>query len=173
MKATHIVEEYLQVGALKEIPATSHIKFLIPWFILSKKEPTGGVKHRLISDCRQLNEHLVPPRFRLDNIQQVFPVLQKGMYAIKVDLKNAYFHLPVAESAKPYLCMQVGPKFYQWQAAPFGLSNLPFLFQSLMKTVLRKWRGQGILVWVYLDDILVVSSREKLCKSTRKLYCRT
>jgi len=116
------------------------MKFLIPWFVLSKREPTGEIRNRLISDCRLLNVHLVPPQFRLENIQQVFPVLRKGMHAIKVDLKNAYFHLGVADVVKPYLCMQVGEKFYQWQEAPFGLSILPFLFQSLMKTLLKRWR---------------------------------
>ena len=156
-----IIQDYLQVGALREIPPTAEINFLIPWFVLSKKEPTGEIKNRLISDCRLLNVHLDPPQFRLENIQQVFPLLRKGMHAIKVDLKNAYFHLGVADVVKPYLCMQVGEKFYQWQEAPFGLSVLPFLFQSLMKTLLKRWRGKGLLVWVYLDDILLVNSRQK------------
>ena len=83
------------------------------------------------------------------------------MFAIKVDLKNAYFHLGVADVAKPYLCMQVGEKFYQWEEAPFGLSVLPFLFQSMMKTLLKRWRVKGFLFWVYLDDILVVNSNRK------------
>jgi hypothetical protein len=160
-KVLPILHEYLQVGAIKQILWSEDIKFLIPWFVLSKTEPTGGIKHRLISDCRALNVHLDPPHFRLENIQQVFPVLRKGMWAIKVDLKNAYFHLGVAEKAKPYLCMQVGQNFYQWEEAPFGLSTLPFLFQSLMKPVFKKWRDQGLLVWVYLDDILVVNANRK------------
>ena len=121
----------------------------------------GGIKHRLISDCRELNKTLDPPKFKLDNIQQIFPVIQKGMQAIKVDLKNAYFHLCVAEKAQLYLCMQVGDKFFCWEGAPFGLSTLPYLFQSLMKTLLKKWRSKGMLVWVYLDDILLVSKKKK------------
>ena len=83
------------------------------------------------------------------------------MWAVKVDLKNAYFHLGVAEVAKPFLCMQVGETFYQWEAATFGLSVLPFLFQNLMKTVLKRWRTKGLLVWVYLDEILIVNSNPK------------
>ena len=91
----------------------------------------------------------------------VFPVLRKGMWGAKVDLKNAYFHLGVAEAAKPYLCMQVGEKYYQWQEAPFGLSILPFIFQKMMSTLLKRWRERGLLVWVYLDDILVVNAHQK------------
>ena len=64
VRATHIVEEYLQVGALKEIPATSDIKFLIPWFILSKKNPLGGGKtpshKRLSTTQRTLGSTKIP-----------------------------------------------------------------------------------------------------------------
>jgi hypothetical protein len=158
-KVQPIVNEYLAVGALKEIWWSEDIKFLIPWFVLSKREG-DSVKDRLISDCRMLNQHLEPTPFRLENIQMVFPVLRKNMWSVKIDLKNAYFHLGVAEVVKPYLCMQVGDRFYQWQEAPFGLSVLPFLFQSMMKTVLKRWREKGFLAWVYLDDILLVNSNQ-------------
>jgi hypothetical protein len=96
-KVEPIVQEYLEVGALREIPPTAELKFLIPWFVLTKKESSGEEKSRLISDCRALNRHLNPPKFRLDNIQQVFPVLRRGMFAIKVDWKHAYFHLGVSK----------------------------------------------------------------------------
>ena len=170
-KVQPIIQEYLQVGALRQIPPqeVSKVKFLIPWFVLTKKEPTGEVKNRLISDCRELNLHLDAPKFCLENIQQVFPVLRKGMFGIKIDLKNAYFHLGVAEQAKWYLCMQVGHQFYQWEAAPFGLSTLPFLFQEMMKTVLRRWREKGLLVWVYLDDILLVNASQKALRKQTSL----
>jgi hypothetical protein len=38
-----ILEEYAQVGAVKEVPAWeyAHLPFLVPWFILSKKEEGG------------------------------------------------------------------------------------------------------------------------------------
>lgn len=138
-KVLPLVAEYVAAGALQEVPWSDSIKFLIPWFIVTKKEQSGELKHRLISDCRLLNLHLSPPQFRLENIQMVFPVLRKGMFGVKVDLRNAYFHLGVANVAKPYLCMQVAEKFYQWQEAPFGLSILPYLFQRMMSTLLKRW----------------------------------
>jgi hypothetical protein len=171
-KVLPLVAEYVAAGALQEVAWGSHIKFLIPWFILTKREPSGELKHRLISDCRLLNQHLSPPQFRLENIQMVFPVLRKGMFGVKVDLKNAYFHLGVAEVAKPYLCMQVGEKYYQWQEAPFGLSILPYLFQRMMSTLLKKWRAAGLLVWVYLDDILVVNANQKVLQKEVNLVLK-
>ena len=39
-KVHPILADYLQVGALQEIPWSKDIKFLIPWFVLTKKEPS-------------------------------------------------------------------------------------------------------------------------------------
>ena len=49
-------------------------------------------------------------------------------------------------------------KIFQFQAACFGLSTLPHQWQSVMKGFLKKWRKQGILTWVYLDDILLIGN---------------
>ena len=83
------------------------------------------------------------------------------MWAAKIDLKHAYFHLGVAKELQPYLCIQVENKVFQFQAACFGLSTLPQLWQSVMKVFLKKWRKMGFLTWVYLDDILIVENSPK------------
>ena len=80
------------------------------------------------------------------------------MWAAKIDLKHAYFHLQIAEGLRPYMCIQVEQKVYQFQAACFGLSTLPQQWQSVMKVFLKKWRKQGISAWVYLENILLVGN---------------
>ena len=79
------------------------------------------------------------------------------MWGCKVDLKHAYFHLGVADKLKPFLRIQIGQEQWQFQAACFGLNCLPFLWSQVMKVPVKRWRSRGIQVWVYLDDILVVS----------------
>ena len=130
-----------------------HAKHLIPWFVIQK-----GEKKRLITDCREINHYFQPKAFRLENWQEIFPFLRKGMWAAKIDLKHAYFHLALAEQLKDYMCIQVEETVFQFQAACFGLSTLPHAWQSVMKVFLKKWRKQGILCWVYLDDILLVGN---------------
>ena len=150
--ALESIQEYLDVGALKEI-SLQQAKHLIPWFVIKK-----GEKLRLITNCKELNNYLDPKPFRLENWQEIFPSLRKGMWAAKIDLKHAYFHLQLADSLRPYMCIQVQQKVFQFQAACFGLSTLPQQWQSVMKVFLKKWRKQGILTWVYLDDILLVGN---------------
>jgi hypothetical protein len=119
------------------------------------------VKHRLISDCRLINNHLQPKKFKLEHWKDIFPSLRKGMWGCKIDLKHAYFHLPLHPELKEYLNIKVGEKFFQFQAAPFGLSTLPEIWTRIMKVFQKKWRAKGILCWIYLDDILVVGKNPK------------
>ena len=74
--ATLILEGYKKEGAVKQLPGGEGVKHLVPWFIISKPE-NGATKHRLISDCRESNNFFQTPKFRLDNIQQIFPYQKK------------------------------------------------------------------------------------------------
>ena len=109
--AWETVQEYLDVQAIKEIHP-SEAKHLIPWFVIQR-----GEKLRLITDCREINQFLQPKPFKLENWSEIFPFLRKGMWAAKIDLKHAYFHLGIAEELKPYLCIQLEKKVFQFQAA--------------------------------------------------------
>ena len=48
--AWETIQEYLEVGALKEIPL-HQAKHLIPWFVIKK-----GEKLRLITNCKEINQ---------------------------------------------------------------------------------------------------------------------
>ena len=150
--AWETIQEYLEVGAIKEI-SMQEARHLIPWFVIKK-----GEKIRLITNCKEINQHLAPKPFRLENWAEIFPFLREGMWAAKIDLKHAYFHLKIADQLRPYICIQLQEKNFQFQAACFGLSTLPQQWQSVMKVFLKKWRKQGILTWVYLDDILLIGN---------------
>ena len=73
--ALEALEDYIQVGAVKEIHP-SQAKHLIPWFVIKK-----GEKLRLITDCREVNKYVQPKPFKLENWQEIFPCLRNGMWA--------------------------------------------------------------------------------------------
>ena len=80
------------------------------------------------------------------------------MWAGKIDLKNAYFHLELEKTLQSYIRLQVAGKIYQFQAACFGISTLPQLWMQVMKVFQKIWRQKGILCFIYLDDILVLNT---------------
>ena len=154
--ALQVLGEYLEVKAVRVVPpSTAH--HLVPWFIVTKKE-FNSEKHRLIADCREVNSFLETKHFKLDHWESIFPFLKKGLWGAKVDLKNAYFHLELAKELKPYICMNVGGKVFQFDSACFGLSTLPQQWMVIMKVFAKLWRKRGILCFIYLDDILVLNS---------------
>ena len=66
--------------------------------------------------------------------------------------------------AKTFALFKVGArgKIFQFQGACFGLNILPELWMDLMKVLEKEWRKQGILCFVYLDDILILGSTKNL-----------
>ena len=71
--AWETVQEYLEVGALKEVKI-HQAKHLIPWFVIQK-----GEKLRLITNCKEINQYLEPKPFRLEIWPEMFAFLRKGM----------------------------------------------------------------------------------------------
>jgi tRNA nucleotidyltransferase/poly(A) polymerase len=154
-----ILREYECAGATRQI-TPQEAKHFVPYFIISKKEGEK-TKERLISDCRQLNLHFTPQKFRLEHMGNIFPYLRKGWFCGKIDLKDAYFHLKLHSSLEKHVCMQVGGETWQFQAACFGISSLPQKFMTLMRVWERKWRKEGKVVFIYLDDILLLAPSKK------------
>ena len=159
--ALHIIQEYIQQGAAKEVQMQG-TAYLVPWFVLKKQELGGGEKIRLISDCRAVNKYLSPKPFKLDHWKDIFPCLRQGDFAVKLDLKDAYFHLELSEKIKPFVRLLIGDRVFQMEGACFGLSTLPQLWMKVMGVFLKKWRAQGLQVFIYLDDILLVGRSKDL-----------
>ena len=135
-------------------------------------EPTGKEKLRLISDCRNVNQFLNPPRFKLDHWKDIFPQVEKDMWATKVDLKNAYFHLKLSEAINTYIRMKIGERVFQMEGACFWLSTLPYLWMEVMDVFLKKWRKQGLRVFIYLDDILLLAKSKNLAEKQTKVLLK-
>ena len=55
------------------------------------------------------------------------------------------------------MCMEYNSRHYLWEAMPFGLATAPREWQRLMCPIKKRLRSQGYLVWVYLDDFLLIA----------------
>ena len=60
--------------------------------------------------------------------------------------------------------MQMGEMIFQMEGACFGLNTLPYLWMELMSVFLKKWRKQDTMVFIYLDDILLLAKSAVLAK---------
>ena len=85
----------------------------------------------------------------------VLSSVEKGDYEFKIDLQDAYFHVPIHPSSRKYLRFAFKNRVYQFQVLPFGLNTAPQIFTRLGHTVTAYLHRQGISVIPYLDDWLI------------------
>ena len=140
----------LQKNAITEVPPDSP-GFYSNVFLVRKA--SGG--WRPVIDLKNLNAHIHAPHFRMFTTSSVLSSVRKGDYAFKIDLQDAYFHVPIHPSSRKYLRFAFENKVYQFQVLPFGLNTAPQVFTRLGHTVTSYLHRQGISVIPYLDDWLI------------------
>ena len=140
----------LQKNAIVEVPPDSP-GFYSNVFLVRKS--TGG--WRPVIDLKNLNAHIHAPHFRMFTTSSLLSSVKKGDYVFKIDLQDAYFHVPIHPSSRKYLRFAFENRVYQFQVLPFGLNTAPQVFTRLGHTVTAYLHRQGISVIPYLDDWLI------------------
>ncbi|XP_068713259.1 uncharacterized protein [Montipora foliosa] len=81
-----------------------------------------------------------------------------------LDLKDAYYSVPIALEQQRYLKFLWRGVLYQFQCLPMGLTSSPRLFTKLLKPVFGHLRAQcGISCTGYIDDSLYLGETVQEC----------
>lgn len=138
-------------GAIREVPQRSE-QFVSNLFLVPKKDGS----RRPVFNLKALNAFVTLHKFRLENLGTVRTLIQPRDFLIKIDLKDAYFSLPIHADDRKYLVFQWEEKLYEFKCLPFGLSSAPYIFTKALKPVMAHLRRQGLRVVIYLDDLLIM-----------------
>ncbi|KAJ8918504.1 hypothetical protein NQ315_015209 [Exocentrus adspersus] len=152
------IENLLKMGAIEECEHCPD-QFVSNIFLADK--PNG--KKRFILNLKQLNAYIRTCHFKMENARTAIRLIQKGTYGATIDLKDAYYLLPIHESSRKFLRFHFSGCLYQFTCLPFGLSSAPFTFTKLLKPVVQKIRSQGIMCVNYLDDFLLLGKSQQDC----------
>ena len=132
--------------------------FLSPMFVVPKK----GGKWRPVINLRLLSQYVLKPHFKMEDIRTLKDIIQEGDQMAKLDLKDAYFSVPMAQNSKRLLQFQWKSQLLQFTCLPFGLSSASYVLTKLIHPVLISLRDQGIRC---LDDMLILGKNSPRTQS--------
>ena len=111
-------------------------------------------KWRLIFDISNLNKFLIAPRFKMESTTTVRHFLKLNHFAVKLDLSDAFLHVPLHKSFRKYMRFFHRGKAYQFRSICFGANFSPYIFSYLINTVMKFFHKLSIDICAYLDDML-------------------
>lgn len=152
------------------IEKTSHCQdeFISTVFTRPKKDGS----HRLILNLKKLNEHVTYHHFKMESLHSATQLVRQGSWMAVLDLKDAYYSVPVAQQHRKFLRFVFRNSVYEFTCLPNGLSSAPRVFTKLMKPVYASLRSRGNQLVGYIDDILLLAdSSEVLKKQIRETMC--
>ncbi|XP_028255153.1 GTPase IMAP family member 4-like [Parambassis ranga] len=85
--------------------------------------------------------------------------ISRGDWLTSIDLKDAYFHVPVVPKHRRYLRFSFLGIQYEYNRLPFGYSLAPRTFSKCVEAALRPLHMSGMRVLFYLDDLLLLARR--------------
>ena len=87
-------------------------------FIRPKRDNT----FRMILNLKNFNEHLTYHHFKMDTIHTAIPMIRPNCYMASIDLKDAYYSVPILVQDQKYLKFRWNDKFYKYACFANGLS---------------------------------------------------
>ena len=126
--------------------------FLSTMFLVPPKN--GG--QRPVINLKGLNRFVHTEHFKMKSIHILKDLLKAGDWIVKVDLKDAYFMVPIHQDDRAFIKFSFRAWTYQFRCLPFSLACAPWVFTKTLKPVAAQLRQLGIGMIVYIDDILIL-----------------
>ena len=128
--------------------------FISTIFVRPKKDGS----YRMILNLKTLNEFVSYYHFKMDNIKTALKLMRPGCFMASVDLKDAYYSVPIATEDRRYLKFE-----WQYTCLPNGLACAPRLFTKILKPVYSHIRSLGHICMGHIDDSLLLGYNYSAC----------
>ena len=130
----------LAKGAIEPVDPLLHPRaFYSRYFLVKKKDG----RFRPILDLRGLNRFLKILPFHMLTASDTLRVVARGEWFTTVDLRDAYFHVPIAPRHQHFLRFAFRGRHFQFRVLPFGLSLSPRVFTRVWRQLSHPCRSRA------------------------------
>ena len=158
-----LLEKFENKGIIVE---TEHEAGEILSHVFIRPKPDGSF--RLILNLSRLNEHVDKKTFKMETLRSALQLIRKDCYFGKIDLKDAFYSVPINKHFRKYLKFVWKGKLYSFTCLPNGLSTASRIFTKVMKPMFSTLRKIGHTNVAYIDDSLLQNDTFEGCKQNIK-----
>lgn len=122
-------------------------------------------KLRRCDDMRFQNAFTAKPKFKLMSLKHDVPaIVKKNNVQLTVDLKKAYYSIPVDPAAVPYQCFSWRGKYYASFVLLFGHRLAPFIFNKTVRPIVKFFALARAPSVNFFDDFLFSTGADLLVR---------
>ncbi|KRY49099.1 Retrovirus-related Pol polyprotein from transposon gypsy [Trichinella britovi] len=119
-----------------------------PWRAQALVVTSDNHKKRMVIDYSQtINRFTLLDAYPLPKISDMVQAISKYRFFNTVDLKSAYYQIPINARDKPYTAFEADGRLYQFKRIPFGVTNGVACFQRD--------------TFVYVDNVTICGMNRK------------
>ena len=154
----HELEELLRKGVIEKCDREP-TDFVSPIFTRPKKDGS----RRLILNLKKLNTFVEHYHFKMETLINVLNVIKPNVWMASVDLKDAFYTIPVDPDHQKFLKFVCAGQTYKFCCMPNGYKDAMRVFTKILKPPFSHLRSMGHTSIVYVDDTYLQSNTYELC----------
>ena len=99
----------------------------------------------------------------MESIKQVIDIVRPNVYIASIDLKDAFYSIPIHPEHQKYLKFVVLSKVYQYTCMPNGYGPAMCIFTKVSKVPFSYLQSKGFISVVFVDDSYLQDNTYKAC----------
>ncbi|KAK8767019.1 hypothetical protein V5799_006200 [Amblyomma americanum] len=104
-------------------------------------------------------------QYPLPKMGDIFASLKGGYWFSKLDLHEAYCHIPLDDQARQVAVLNTHKGLFAYNRLPYGIASAPAIFQRKMEEILKNVPGTQ----AFLDDVLIAEDKNSYGKTVNKV----
>ena len=112
-------------------------------------------------NLKHLNHDVNYQHFKMESLNDVFKIIKKGVWMASVDLKDAFFTVPVHNLHKFFFMFEWIQKFYKFVGMPYIYSDAMRIFTKILKPVFGHFRQESYLSVIFVNDFYLQGDTEQ------------